>query len=79
MVLVRKACVLFSNSAVKVHDSQAYRNVGMTRERIISTFNPRNMLLSLAFGFSFVRAAAACSIPERSFGSEPSSTVFEAC
>ena len=29
--LISKACILFSNSAVKVHDSQAYRNVEMTR------------------------------------------------
>ena len=42
-----KACVLFSNSAAKVHDSQAYRNMEMTRERISFTFDPRDMLLSL--------------------------------
>ena len=32
----------------------------MTRERISFTFNPRDMLLSLQMGFSFVRAAVAC-------------------
>ena len=32
--LISKACHLFSNSAVKVHDSQAYRNMEMTREGI---------------------------------------------
>ena len=42
-----KACVLFSNSAVKVHDSQAYRNMEMARECISFTFDPRDMLEAL--------------------------------
>ena len=67
----QKACVLFSNSAVNVHDS--YRNMEMTRERISFTFDPRDMLLSLQMGFSFVRAAVACAILERTSGLEPSS------
>ena len=45
----------------------------MTRERISFTFDPRDMLLSLQMGFSFVRAAVACAILERTFGLEPSS------
>ena len=61
------------NSAVKVHDSQAYRNMGMTREHISFTFDPRDMLLSLQMGFSFVRAAVDCAILERTSGLEPSS------
>ena len=64
----QKASVLFSNSAVKAHDSQAYRNMEMPRERIIFTFDPRDMLLSLQIGFSFERAAAAYAIPERTCG-----------
>ena len=71
--LISYACVLFSNSAVKVHDSQAYRNIEMTRERISFMFDPRDMLLSLQMGFSFVRAAVACAILERTSGLEPSS------
>ena len=63
----------FFNSAVKVHDSQAYKNMEMTRERISFTFDPRDMLLSLQMGFSFVRAAVACAILERTSGLEPSS------
>ena len=70
--LISKACVLFSNSAVKVHDSQAYRNMQMTRERISFTFDPRDMLLSRQTGSSFVRAAVACAILERTSGLEPS-------
>ena len=45
----------------------------MTRERISFTFDPRDMLLSLQMGFSFVRAVVACAILERTSGLEPSS------
>ena len=45
----------------------------MTRERISFTFDPKDMLLSLQMGFSFVRAALACAILERTYGLEPSS------
>ena len=62
-----------SNSAVKGHDSQAYRNMEMTRERISFTFDPIDTLLFLPTGFSFVRAAVACAILERISGLEPSS------
>ena len=44
----------------------------MTRERISFTFDPRDMLLSLQMGFSFVRAAVACAILERTSGLEQS-------
>ena len=45
----------------------------MTRERISFPFDPRDMLLSLQMGFSFVRATVACAILERTSGLEPSS------
>ena len=45
----------------------------MTRECISFTSDPRDMLLSLQMGFSFVRAAVACAILERTSGLEPSS------
>ena len=45
--LISRACILFSNSAVKVHDSQANRNTEMTRERISFTFDLGDMLLFL--------------------------------
>ena len=45
----------------------------MTRERICFTFDPRDMLLSLQMGFSFVRATVACAILERTSDLEPSS------
>ena len=82
--LVSKACILLSISAVKGNDSQAYRNMEMTREYIGFTFDPRDMLLFLHMGFSFVRAAVACVTLERISGLKPSSettapTVPEAC
>ena len=45
----------------------------LLRERISFTFDPRDMLLSVQIGFSFVRAAVACAILERTSGLEPSS------
>ena len=45
----------------------------MTRERISFTFDPRDMLLSLQMGFTFVRAAVACAVLERTSGLKPSS------
>ena len=44
----------------------------MTRERTSFTFDPRDMLLTLQMGFSFVRAAVACAILERTSGLEQS-------
>ena len=44
----------------------------MTWERISFTFGPRDILLSLQMGFSYVRAAVVCAILERTFGLEPS-------
>ena len=57
----------------------------MTKERITFTFDPRDMLLSLQMGFSFVKAAVACTVLERASGLEPlsettaCSKVPEAC
>ena len=59
-------------SAVKVHDSQAYRKMDMIIELISFTFGPTDMLLPLQIGYIFVRAAVACDILERTFGFEPS-------
>ena len=45
----------------------------MTRERISSIFDPRDILLSFHIGFSFVRAAADCAILERTSVLKPPS------
>ena len=38
-----KAWVLYSNSAVNIYDSKAYRNMAMTRERNDFTFDPKDI------------------------------------
>ena len=45
----------------------------VTRERIIFTFDTRDILLSLQMDFSFVRAAVACAVLERISDLAPSS------
>ena len=51
------ACILLWNSTVKVHGSQAYRNMDVTRERISRIMKLRKTLLSFQTGFNFVNAA----------------------
>ena len=53
------ACILLWNSAVRVHDSQAYRKVDVTRERISRILELREILLSFQTGFNLVSAAVA--------------------
>ena len=53
--------------------SMIHRHIEMIREHISFTFDPRDILLSLQMGFSFVRAAVACVIFERISELEPSS------
>ena len=71
------ACILLWNSAVRVHDSQAYRKMDVTRERISRIFELREILLSFQIGFSLVNAAAVCAILESISGLEPSSAITE--
>ena len=78
------ACILLWSSAVRVHDSQAYRKMGMTRERISHILELREISLSFHTGFYLVNAAVVCAILESISGLEPSSvitesTYFEAC
>ena len=49
---------------MRVHDSQAYRKMDVTRERIRRILELREMLLSVQIGFSLVNAAVACAILE---------------
>ena len=73
------ACILFWSSTVKVHDSQAYRKVDLTKERIsrILELRVREILLSFQTGFSLVNAAVVCAILESSSGLEFSSVITE--
>ena len=62
---------------MRVHDSQAYRKMDVTRERIRRIFELREILLSIQTGFSLVNAAVACATLESISGLEPSSTIIE--
>ena len=78
------ASIRLWSSAVRAHDSQAYRKMGMTRERISHILELREISLSFHTGFYLVNAAVVCAILESISGLEPSSvitesTYFEAC
>ena len=62
---------------MRVHDSQAYRKMDVTRERISRILELREILLSIQTGFSLVNAAVACAILESISGLEPSSVITE--
>ena len=71
------ACILLWSSAVRVHDSQTYRNMDVARERISRILELRKLLLSIQTGFSLVNAAIVCAILESISGLEPSSVITE--
>ena len=60
---------------MRVHDSQAYRKMDVTRERISRILELREILLLIQTGFGIVSAAVACAILERNSGLEPSSVI----
>ena len=62
---------------MRVHDSQAYRKMDVTRERISRILELREILLSIQAGFSLVNAADVCVILESISGLEPSSVITE--
>ena len=63
---------------MRVHDSQAYRKIDVTRERISRILELREILLLLfQTGFNLVNATAVCAILESISGLEPSSVITE--
>ena len=56
---------------MRVHDSQAYRKMDVTRERISRILELRKILLSFQNGFSLVSSAVVCAILESISGLEP--------
>ena len=74
--LISMACILFSVSAVNVQDSQAYRNMDMTRERISLIFELSAIFLSFQMVLSLVSAAVAWAILARISGLDPSSVMI---
>ena len=71
------ACILLWSSAVRVHDSQAYRKMDVTRERISRISELREIPLLIQTGFGLVNAAVACAILESISGLEPSSVITQ--
>ena len=71
------ACILLLSQAVGVYDSQAYRKMNLTRERISRILELREILLSFQTGFNLVNAAVVCAILESNPGLEPSSVITE--
>ena len=62
---------------MRVHDSQAYRKMDVTSERISRILELREILLSFQTGFRLVKAAVVCAILESISGLEPSSVTTE--
>ena len=62
---------------MRVYDSQAYRKMDVTRERISRVLELREILLSFQTGFSLVNAANICVILESISSLEPSSVITE--
>ena len=71
------ACILLLSSAVGVHDSQAYRKMNITSERISRILELREIHLSFQIGFSLVNAAVVCAILQSISSLEPSSVTNE--
>ena len=69
------ACIHLCRSAVRVHDSQAYRKMDVTKERISRILELREILLSFQTGFNLVNAAGVCAILDSVSGLEPSSVI----
>ena len=62
---------------MKVHDSQVYREINVTREYISCILELREILLSFQTAFSFVNAAVVCAILQSISSLEPSSVITE--
>ena len=75
--LISMVCILLWSTAVRVHDSQAYRKMDVTRERISRILELREILLSFQIGFNLVSVAVVCTLLEGISGLEPSSVITE--
>ena len=62
---------------MRVHDSQAYRKMNVTKERISRILELREIFLSFQTDSNLVNAAVVCAILESISGLEPSSVIAE--
>ena len=72
--LISMACILFCRSAERVHVSETYIKMDITRERISLIFE---LFLSFHKGFNLVSAAVVCAIRASMSGLEPSSVIID--
>ena len=63
--LISMACILLAVSAVSVQDSEAYRNMDMTKERISLIFELSAIFLSFQMVLCLASAAVAWAILAR--------------
>ena len=71
------ACVVIQSSVVRVHDSQAYRKMDVTREHMSHILKLREILSSFQTGFNLVNGAVVCAVLESNSGLETSSVITE--
>ena len=62
---------------MRVHDSQAYRKMDVTKERISRILQVIEILLSFQTGFNLANAAVVCAIRESISSLESSSVINE--
>ena len=77
MICARSSESIFCRSAERVHVSEAYRKMDMTRERISLIFELTVMFLSFHKGFDLVSAAVVCAILACISGWVPSSVIID--
>ena len=59
--LISMTRILLCSSAVRIHDSQAYREMDVARKRMSRILELREMLLSFQTGFNLVNTAVVCA------------------
>ena len=62
---------------MRVHDSQAFKKMDVTKEHISRILELREILLSFQTGFKLVNPVVVFAILERISGLEPSSVITE--
>ena len=60
--LISMVCIFLGSSFARVHDSQAYGKMDVTKERISCILELRERLLSFHTGFNLVIATIVCGI-----------------
>ena len=59
------ACIFLCSFTVRDHDSQAYREMDVIKDRVSRILERREMFLSFETGFNLVNAAVGCAVLEK--------------